>query len=240
MRPTCLPVACALLLCLAFPVLAEQTYMAITFDEKAVDQPIGTGGVLIGEPTWVDSQIEAIVRATPFATPSLEIHNVDYTNPHALGFQMVTGAPSTGLVVIVTDLWFEETGFGSEPYIEIYKASWYYLTRVRFCLDGTVRITDPNGTVEGPSFPKGRATPLLVAFDMDAGTYSVWIDEAPVVADRLHGVADPDFGIILFNTGYGDDPANRFWVDQIRVIDWLPDDIASLPASWGRIRALYR
>lgn len=240
MRSTCLPLACALLFCLAVPGLGEQTYMEITFDDKAVDQPIGTGGVLVGEPTWVDGQIEAIVRGTPFATPSLEVHSVDYTNPHGLGFQLTTPGIGSGLVVVIMDLWFEEIGSGGEPYLEVYNANWSYLTRIRFGLDDTVRITDSNGTVDGPTFPKGRAIPILIAFDMDAGSYSIWIDEAPVVADRLHGVADPDFGIVLINTGYADDPANRFWIDQIRVIDWLPDDIAIEPASWGRIRALYR
>jgi hypothetical protein len=219
---------------------ANQTYMEITFDDKAIGQPIGIGGATMGEPDWVDTEIEAIVRATPFPSRSLEIHSVDYQNPHNLGFMLPSLAVSSGLVVIIMDLWFEEEGSDAEPWIDFYKSSWSYLAKLYFESGGTIRIWDANGTIDGPTFPKGSALPVLVAFDMDAGTYSVWIDETPVVVDRLHGLADPNFSHLVFNTGYEDDQANRFWIDQIRVLDWLPGNIAVEPATWGRIRALYR
>lgn len=222
------------------PVFAYQTYMEINFDDKEIDQPIGTGGGTMDEPDWVDLEIEAIVRATPFPSRSLEVHNVDYQNTRNLGFMLPGLYVSSGLAVIIMDLWFEEEGSGGAPWIDIYKSTWNSLAKLTFEPSGNIRITDPNGAIDGPVFPKGRALHILAAFDMDAGTYSVWINEAPVVADRLHGLADPDFSHLVFNTGHEDDPANRFWIDQIRVLDWLPGNIAVESATWGRIRALYK
>jgi len=84
----------------------DQTYMEITFDGKTIGGPIGMGGSGIGEPFYVSEDIEAIVRGTPFDTPSLEIHNTSPTNVGLVEFRFPGSPVESGLVVIIMDLWF--------------------------------------------------------------------------------------------------------------------------------------
>lgn len=225
----------------AAAVTAEQTYMELTFDDKTVGEPIGTGGVDVGEPTWFEEQIEAIVRATPFGTPCLEVHNTDIGTTRAMAFLM-SGLDfvSSGLAVIAMDLWFEPVGSAASPWFQVLKANWSYLMVIQFDADGAIRVTDPAGSAATlPDFPKSRTLPIRIAFDIDAGTYSVWVDGVQAVTDRAHGVDAPDFKGFTLNTGSGNDPDNRLWIDFLRVTDSL-SEVAVKQTTWGRIRASYR
>ncbi|MBM3287361.1 MAG: hypothetical protein FJY88_08445 [Candidatus Eisenbacteria bacterium] len=219
---------------------ADQTYLSVTFDDKEIDAPLGTGGTAIGEATWIGDKVDAIVRSTPFPTPCLEVHDTDVPYPHNLGFELPTASVSTGLVVIIMDLWYEQVGESCQPYIELYPAQWQALLRIRPQNDGTITLTDLSGTAaEGIPCPTGRPLPILVAFDMDAGTYSAWLDGSQVVADRAHGNPNRNFYRVLINTSSGTDPDCRFWIDQIRVIDWMPS-VPTRATTWGTLRALFR
>ena len=74
-------VALFLLISLAGTVSAEEiVYLNATFDDKTIDSPIGTGGPENGEPSWIDSNLSAVVRATSSARigwSGLEIRSSD-------------------------------------------------------------------------------------------------------------------------------------------------------------------
>jgi hypothetical protein len=219
--------------------LADQTFMQITFDDKAIDQPIGDWGTGVGEPTEIGENIEAIVRAAPFDTPSLEIHNTHATNTGYVIFELPGSPVSSGLVVIVMDLWFYQTGPGWSPYCELYSSS--YQTLMSFFLrnDGGLTIFGGGDPVILPVVPTGRSFPVLIALDMDQDTFSVWMDGTEISADSPLMVTGATFEKVYLGAGYNCDPANRFSVDQIRVLDWLPP-VATTRTTWGGIRRLYR
>jgi hypothetical protein len=224
---------------LAGVALADQTYMSVTFDDKPVDQPLGTGGTAVGEATSCDSQIEAIVRATPFDTRSLEIHNTDLEANRNIYFGLPDAPVSSGLAVVIADLWFYQTGLGWTPYIEFYDSGWSDLLGIYLMSDGTIRIIDSEIAATVPSYPTGRSLPILVAMDFDADTYSVWIDEVQWVADRPMTVSGSNFNIIQIGSGSDCAAENHFSIDQIRVVDTLPQ-IPTQRTSWGNVRALFR
>ncbi len=242
MRPLISVSVLSLILCLAYalPTFADQTLMEATFDDKAIDQPIGTGGAIVGEPDYVTPEIEAIVRSAPFGTPCLEIHNTHATLNRSVWFSLPGASISSGLVVIILDIWLTGSGPGWEPYCEIYNENNQALTYFRFQADGTIAVGSGDGPIYVPSFPVGRHLPVLFAIDMDADTYSAWFDAIECVTDAPLERAGSDLKKIWFLTGSNCDPDNRYSIDKIRVIDWMPDDIAVEPVSWGQIRALYR
>jgi ethanolamine ammonia-lyase large subunit len=75
--------------------------------------------------------------------------------------------------------------------------------------------------------------------DFDADTYSVWIDEVQWVADRPMTVSGSNFNIIQIGSGSDCAAENHFSIDQIRVVDTLPQ-IPTQRTSWGNVRALFR
>lgn len=217
---------------------ANQTYLNVTFDDKTIDQPIGAGGGAVGEPDYVATEIEATVRATPFGTPSLEIHNTT-TDNETVWFTLASPPVSTGLAVIIMDLWFYGSGPGWTSGWTIYTSGNQNLLGLDLTAEGNIRVTAGGTYFDYNNYPIGRSLPVLIALDMDADTYSIWMDGTLQGENLPLNYAGKDFGAIWFNSGFECDPANKVSVDQIRVIDWMPA-VATTHTTWGRVRALYR
>ncbi|MBP6875456.1 MAG: hypothetical protein KBD56_05255 [Candidatus Eisenbacteria bacterium] len=223
------------------PVASGETYLEATFDDKAIDQPIGVGGPAVGEPVYIDSELQAIVRSSPFGTPCLEIHNTDPAQHRWIGFEMEE-AVSTGLVVVIMDVWFYRIGWGDEFWLYLYDDIWSnnFLALV---FDGTGGIwgSTKGGSVgELGSFSVGRPYPIMIVLDMDAETLSIWLDGVPALVDYPHGAdAAARMQQVQWAGRVNAAPDSRMSIDQIRVIsDLVPAPAESM--TWGRIRALYR
>jgi hypothetical protein len=210
--------------------------MIVTFDDKTIDEPIGTGGPANGEPSWIDDEIEAIVRSTPFDTPSLEINNL--TTIGNMGFEL-PALVNEGIVAVITDLWFYEDSdcwytFG------LYDSYGQPIAQIFFETNGLARITDTNGIViEDVPYATGLPVPVLMAIDLETRSYSVWIDEVQRVVDRPLGASILDFQRVKVSAGYNCSDGNRFSIDQIRILGRVPP-VPVETLSWGRLRALYR
>lgn len=222
---------------------ADQVYLDATFDDKTVDAPIGTGGAAVGEPVNVDATVTATVRSGPFATPCLEIQDNDDFSAGTVRFEFLDSAEiSSGLVVIITDLYFFELsqGWAFTLYVREQEHSASSFLTMNFSDNGSVSATDAGGAVGTiGSFLAGQTLPVLIAFDMDAGTYDIYLNGAQVVFNEPHGVTGNGIGSVLLGCGSDADLLGKFAVDQVRVQDYLPP-VAVEPATWGRIKALFR
>lgn len=221
---------------------ADTIYLQANFDDKPLDMAIGTGGSAVGEPVEVASSITAIVRAAPLATPSLELQdNHDFTTGTATFEFLGSAEITTGLVVISANLWFHELspGYRFMLYVREQGGAASSFATIYFNSDGSVRSFDANGSngIIG-SYQISRPFPVRLVYDMDAGTYDVYLDDQLVLADRAHGVVGSGVGSVLF--GCLDDPDydGRYSVDDILVTDYLPS--ASAGATWGWMKALFR
>lgn len=236
-------VACLSLGIFASTGIAEQTYLVATFDDKTVDAPIGTGGAAVGEPISVDALITAFVRSAPFPSRSLEIQDNDTFSAGSLRFEFLNGVEvSSGLVVILADLYFFEFSEGWQFTLYVREAQFSsesFLT-ARFLSDGNITANDKNSSlgVIG-SYQTGQPLSVILAYNMDAGTYDVYLDGVQVVTDEPHGVTDRGIGAVLFGCDSDADLTGKFAIDQIRVLDYLPP-VAVEPATWGKIKALFR
>lgn len=219
---------------------ADQIYLEALFNDKTIDAAVGTGGASLGEPIGV-SYGDVTVRSTPFETPGLELVQTDPQYSMAAEFGFLNGAiPSTGLVVVSMDFYFEEISAGHEFQMRFYTESYMANFFVMQFMAGPVLQVWTDGvqpeTIATP--PIGSVLPVLVAFDMDAQKYSVWLDGESVVTDRALTAGGGPYRFFLGPRGTST-VGQRMWVDQIRVIDWMPE-VAVRNTTWGRVRALYR
>jgi hypothetical protein len=231
-----------LLVCATGFALAEQTYMSCTFDDKPIDQPLGQGGTATGESSGYDPQMTVMVKATPFETSSIDVHNTDLVGNRNLYFNLSSAAVSSGIVVIIMDLWFYQTGPGWAPFMEFYSENWQSLLRLEVREDGSMVFTetiggDAVGTL--PSIPTGRSLPVLIAMNMDTDTYSAWVDQVQIVNDHPLTTAGTNYFRVQVASGWNCAVDNHFGIDQIRVVDTFTA-VPTQRTTWGRVRSLFR
>lgn len=214
---------------LCMPARAE-VYLQANFDDKAVGEAIGTGGAELGEPISVSSYITATVQGIPMPTPFLEIQDNDDYSAGSVAFEFLGSEEvTTGFVDISANLWF--------PEYEIFflrvreqGGSAAAFTNLTFSGTGSVSCSDANGNVGViGTYETGRHFPVRVAFNMDQGFYSVWLDGTLVLSMRYHGVVGDGIGRVLFGCSNDADYDGQFYVDDIFVADY--------PASKYHLRA---
>lgn len=198
--------------------ISGEVLLNANFDNKSIDQPIGTGGAAVGEPTDVNINVTAYVRDTPTPTPSLEISGGDTPTTGAVRFELLESLEITqGTVVVDVALWFidDQKFFLS---IKEQGGSVHTFAKVYTAVGGAVRLSDANGYygIIG-SFTVGTTHQVRLVFDMDAGTYDVLLDGTPVVEDRSHGVLDRGIGGAIFGVDWSAPADSAFHVDDLLI-----------------------
>jgi hypothetical protein len=224
---------------------ADQTYLSATFDGKTVGQPLSMGGASVGEPVGIDATVADTVRATPFSTPCLEIQNIVPTGGGYVYYKFLGDATITsGLAVIRMDLWFPPTAPSNGYWMQFFpRNDWTHaFLRLLFTYTHQLQVMDYDGYSGGSdwfgSYPAGRAFPLMIVFDMNAGTYSIWIDDAPIVTNEAHGVTGFGLSQFMFGMG-GNSQYAKFWMDSVEVTDYIPD-VPVRQTTWGGVKAAFR
>lgn len=221
-------VALALLACItgSHASLADQVYLAAGFDDKTVDQPIGTGGAAAGEPVSVSPYVTAYVRDLPMPTPALEIADDDDYYAGNVRFEFLDSVElTTGMVFVYANLWFE----GYEDfflYVREQGGASRAFTSLRFAASGTVYCSDqdsPSWAIG--SYETGKHYSVLIIYNMTTGRYGIWLNETAVVTNEPHGVTDHGVGSVLFGCGNDADLSGAFCVDDVFVGRQLPPHI---------------
>jgi hypothetical protein len=196
------------------------------FDDKAVDQPIGTGGPDVGEPISVSGAITAHVRGTPTPTPILDIADNDDYSAGSARFEFVGGAePTSGGLVIYANLWFpaNEDLF---LYVRERGTSARQFTNLRFTAAGNVTCSDANSSAWTiGSYVLNRHFPVYILYNLDAGTYDVWFGGTLVVSDEPHGVTGRGVGAVLVGCSNDADLDGHMYVEDLYVGDRLPPTV---------------
>lgn len=239
-----LGLAVGLLACACVAGTAEEVvYLDATFDDQTIDAPIGTGGAALGEPIFVEPEVTAIVRAAPFASPSLEVQDVAL-QAGRVAFEFLEDAEVTsGLVVIALDLWFSgmtdaDHEFGL--YVREHGSSAQQFLNMFFWGDGRINVaSETDGAFFENPFPFGRSFPLLVVVNLDTGQLAIWLDGVLEVADMAHGVVGRGIGRVEIGTTYDEDQLPTVWVDRLRVSNTPPDTPVEA-TTWGKVKALFR
>jgi hypothetical protein len=202
---------------------AQTTYLEADFDDKPIDMPIGTGGPTVGEPVYVAPFIDAVVRDTPLPTPCLEISDIDDYYAGSANFYFLDDAElTTGHLTMTCTLWFnyDETGEGySVMFRENGSAAFNFLT-LRFAGNGEVSCYDTNSySPILATYEPGRPVPLTVSFDLDAGTYTIWLDGVGIRWNDSHGIVGSGVGSLLIGCTNDLNTEGTFYIDDILITD---------------------
>jgi len=198
------------------------------------------GGPAVGEPSWKNDELSAVVRAAPFPTPCLELTSSSPEFMRWLSFEF-DGSISSGWFVVIMDVWFDHVGDGETYFFSLYGNGWnnYFEVFVNSAGDMGWSGTGGHGGPLGAA-QSGRPVPVMIALDLDAGTVSLWLDGAQVLQDQPDVIpAGTEMGRFECAVDASMAPDSRMWIDQIRILDRLPP-VPVETMTWGRIRALYR
>lgn len=224
--------------------IADQVYLEADFNDKEINAPIGNGGPTIGEPIQIDdAHITAIVRDGPMGSPSLEIGDIGDTYPGWTRFGFLDGEELTeGVVNISADLWFHllSDGFGFNFSIGGIESTQPNFASLYFYPNGDIHLYKQEGHfgVIG-TYETGKIYRVILEYDMDAGTYDVWLDNQLALEAESHGITESGIGSINVGATYDDDTDGYFNIDVIRVTDYF-QATSSEEHSWGRIKARFR
>jgi len=209
-----------LVLALAAPA-AGQVILDADFDDKTVDVPIGTGGAAAGEPISTgEPNVTTFVRSSPFATPSLEIADASSVTSGAPTFNFLDDEEVTsGLLTIELELWIPVAErFVVQIREPTFASASFFSLRVQDDLDLYVSDADSNGGAFYVGvYPEGRAFGVRIVFDMDAGTYDLWVDGQQLLDDETHGVVGRGVGSVRVGADFDTDLDGEIYVDEIRV-----------------------
>jgi len=228
---------------LAAPMVAmaaETTILDCNFNDKTVGELIGTGGAAVHEP--IDrNQIPAIVRAQPFATPSLEMREDWGFGARALRFEFLDDlAISAGMLRITFDLQFDDLN-SFNIYVREKSFSGVSFLDLNFTSDGSINASDLNGLSASflGSYTTGTVIPVTLAYNLDALTYDMTIGtNTPIVSESL-GPIPQGIGAILIGPGHDADSTGTFHLDNLKITaTQIPEPVE--PTTWSRVKSSTR
>ena len=169
----------------------------VDFENQPPGQPIGTGGAALGQPTFVSTFVDAIVRDAPMASRSLEITwNTAPETASGIRFGLLGGVEaSANLLSITLDL---HAHVASRYYVFIREATTAAQSfgGLHLTQDGIAALFDASGSqLVAHDLAFGQTRRLRWDYDLDARTYAFSLDGERLVEGRPHGVPDNGRGI---------------------------------------------
>ena len=188
------------------------------FNDKPLDQQIGTGGPEVGEPISIFPGLSAIVRAAPMSTPSLELGEAATGMALPARFEFLDGEEVTHGDLNI-HMRIEAAQFDTfQVYVREPHTSAQNFTSILFTGAGDISAFDQNGTVGViGSYSVGVDRELGLLFHMDDGTYDIKFGGATLAAGRTHGVSGHGIGSVTVGTTSTTTPGSLFYVDRLRV-----------------------
>ncbi len=231
-----------LLLCLAAPSRAEIVYLDSNFDGETVDAIVGMRGPAFGEPIAVDPTAGGYVRSGPMSNSALEIvDGSDCCSSTAWFILLNQKRMASGRALITADIWVNDVR-GTAPPVRMdvrqTNPSVFTFVTAEFRSDGVVRLYDADGPVGNVgTYETGVTLSLRIVINLDTHTYDFQLGGSVLADDEPFVGGDVGVSQILFGTGADADFTDRFYLDNLRVVD--PDSVPVEPCTWGRLRRMF-
>lgn len=216
-------------LCLAaLPGWAATTVLLdANFNDKPLNTPIGTGGASIGEPIFVNSELQATVRDALFTSPSLYLKNLNGSihASHLIKFELLDGAEvQNGYLRIAFKLRAPSTLTYFSFIIRERGSSANQYASLGFAGSGSIHSNDGTGQLLNiGTYSPGDTLRVEYFYDLGAGTYDLFINDAVLIANRPHGVVDLNSGIGTL--GFAPTQNGVWVVDDILVTHAAPNTV---------------
>lgn len=212
-------------LCWSVSASAQITLLAAGFDNKPLDQPIGTGGAALGEPASIGYRLNAIVRDDVMPGKSLA---VGWDEPNmgtsSIRFRWLDEADiRTGIVsisLLITPSHAHQYGVVVRESARSTKSFGYLFFRS----SGHAELSDAASgqypvPLSGFAWTPGQSYLIEWVFDMDTGTSDLSINGIRYIENRAHQVdmQDEGLGSLLISIAGSSSVEQRLDVDDILV-----------------------
>ena len=200
------------------------------FDDKTVDQPIGTGGAEAGEPITVGSNLDAIVRQNADDPDNrvLELRTTDSASTSATRFEFIEHTEvEQGRLLVSVQITVPDPDFGQASlYLREAPGAGKRFLDLALQTSGTINISDAAGilVILPNAITFGQPMLIEVMHDLDERTYDLLIDGVHVVEGRAHGITDRGIGafiVSLLNRPKFEE--TRVMIDDLLVAHWPAD-----------------
>ena len=179
----------ALLLPLSGLALAAETILLANFNNKPLNQPIGTGGAAMGEPTSVSPVIDAVVRSAPGGGRMLEMFMEQRPSTNSVIFQFLGNQEVTsGQMLFQARIRLAAADEFSNIGIRLREAngaSQSFMNMNLFSLDRRLQIQRPGVPVTSffNVLQLSDTNDLAVLYDLDEMFISVCLNGSLLVAE---------------------------------------------------------
>lgn len=222
----------------ASPALAD-VVLDCNFDHLPLGEIVPTGGAERGEPTNI-GLTNAIVAMPPTMSPAVKITDNWPDMEGLILFEFLNGVEvTTGEVTIETTFCF--LGFPDDYIFSIREQGG------RSTNFGDLIFTDEGRIYYGDSdtpesflwyYDTSRAVYIRMVFDLDLGSYSVYVDDIPVLSEEPHGVtAERGIGAIYVGVRNDFDQAGIVCIDDVRVE--TSAGVATESQTWTAVKNLF-
>lgn len=202
------------------------------FDDKPPGQPLGTGGAVLGEPTYISPALQAVV-AEDASNPGnhlLDLSGQNLAGTAAMHFDFLDNAEvNQGLVRASALITLPTAGFGlATLYLREHGSNMHTFTTMTFFNSGIISVADNLGTMPilPMSIPFDQPMQVEIIHDLDQRSYDVLINGVALVQERAHGVEARGIGRIGFGLGrHSDSVHGQVLIDDVVVAQLLPDAI---------------
>ena len=201
----------------------ELILLDANFDDKPLDEPIETGGAALGEPSAIGFALSAIVRQDPVLEENnqLELESVGSSAQYARFEFLDDREVICGSVVISLELVLGSSNEFSQMSVAIREqgSATESFASVTVTNDEVLFITDKNGqALNAPEGVRLNATnSMIFEYDMNAGTYSLWVNEVLQLENRQHGVTGRGIGSVFVGHSSAASPQKVGRMDELLV-----------------------
>ncbi|MGB0133865.1 hypothetical protein, partial [Dokdonella sp.] len=160
------------------------------FEDKTAGLPIGLGGAEVHEPHAKDPGMDAIVMEAAAGVNILDLASTNGAASQILRWQFLDDLEIRSGVFVVD---FDARMTTRDRYrlsLREPSTSTQNFMGLQFQADGTMSVTDANGTefLSGVSYAAAQVYQYRMIFDMDAGIYDIFRDGIPLIRERVHGI----------------------------------------------------
>lgn len=209
---------------IAGPSSGELILLDANFDDKPLDEQIGTGGAALGEPIAIGFDLSAIVRQDPVMGENnqLELESFSPSSARFVRFEFLEERELLcGSIVISLELVLGSSKEFSQMIVAIREqgSSAESFATVTATNGGILFVTDKNGEALSNSddITLNATNSMIFAYDMNAGTYSLWVNEVLQLENREHGVSGRGIGTVLIGHSSAPSPQKVGRMDSLLV-----------------------
>jgi hypothetical protein len=191
-RAAALLVATLAPLCTASPLLP----LVANFDDQPPGTPIGVGGASLGEPVDTAGLTATVTQIAPTQNVLSVVNQSDTTSARRLHWQLLDNA-GVGRGTLVYAFTFVPGARDGYSFLvrEPDGAAQSFLN-ITLAATGRITADDEAGTISVPTtfYTAGEAQRWVLAFDLEAGTSSVFLNDVALIQDRAHGISGESIG----------------------------------------------